>query len=410
MTAINDDSVAQLRRRIGFTATSQLTGKYPFNLVSTTDGFRHFANGYGDDNPLWCDPLYAASGSYGRCIAPPTFIATMGQPVGPPPPDDVRRDSAGALAGVQAFQGGGKWEFHRPLTEGHRVLTANVVSEVEDKTSSFGGGRSVIVHHRQVWWLDDPDIPAADAALATYRTWYINTDRSSSRRSGGENQRAEAHSWSKEEIAAIDAEYATQQTRGGLPRAAGDVAVGDTIDTLVKGPLTVTDLISFHIGWGWSGQGTFSSRLSWKHRRARPHLWPRDPNGVPDTSQRGHWDASFAGKVGTARAYDYGFLRTCWFAHTVTSWMGDDAWLWKLEDRIDSFNYVGDATWVRGSVAEVGESEPGSVGITLTASNQDDLVTASGGATVLLPGADGQPPKRPAPPADVVDVIEQCRT
>src|SRR3546814_20367924 len=32
----------------------------PWNYEATRDGIRHYAHGIGDDNPLWCDPTYAA--------------------------------------------------------------------------------------------------------------------------------------------------------------------------------------------------------------------------------------------------------------------------------------------------------------------------------------------------------------
>ena len=57
MARISDDGVAQLRRRVG---VAQPHPQPPHYLAPNEDAFRHVAEAYGDDNPLWCDPEYAA--------------------------------------------------------------------------------------------------------------------------------------------------------------------------------------------------------------------------------------------------------------------------------------------------------------------------------------------------------------
>ena len=43
-------------------------------------------------------------------------------------------------------------------------------------------------------------------------------------------------------------------------------------------------------------------------------------------------------------------MRETWLIHLCTDWMGDDAWLWKLDCQFRKFNYVGDTHWMRGRV------------------------------------------------------------
>ena len=50
-------------------------------------------------------------------------------------------------------------------------------------------------------------------------------------------------------------------------------------------------------------------------------------------------------------SYDYGRMRETWLIHLCTDWMGDDAWLWKLDCQFRKFNYVGDTHWMQGRVA-----------------------------------------------------------
>ena len=53
--AITDEGVEQLRRRIGVAHPHTQPPRY---LLPNEDAFRHVAEAYGDDNPLWCDPAY----------------------------------------------------------------------------------------------------------------------------------------------------------------------------------------------------------------------------------------------------------------------------------------------------------------------------------------------------------------
>ena len=65
--------------------------------------------------------------------------------------------------------------------------------------------------------------------------------------------------------------------------------------------------------------------------------------------QRVHWDPEFARRSGNPTTFDYGRMRETWLIHLCTDWMGDDAWLWKLDCEFRAFNYVGDTQWLRGT-------------------------------------------------------------
>ena len=68
---ITEDMLAALKGRIGV----EFTPKEPwFNTSATVDSVRHFANGIGDDNPLYCDTDYASKTKYGRIVATPLFL------------------------------------------------------------------------------------------------------------------------------------------------------------------------------------------------------------------------------------------------------------------------------------------------------------------------------------------------
>ena len=60
---LTDESFERSRARIGVPVRLPNT---PHNLEVSRDGLRHFAYGYGDDNPLYCDEDHAAGHALGR--------------------------------------------------------------------------------------------------------------------------------------------------------------------------------------------------------------------------------------------------------------------------------------------------------------------------------------------------------
>src|SRR5207237_3702979 len=79
---LTDERFERSRQRLGIPQPSR---NPPHNYEVTWDGVRHFAYGYGDDNPLYCDPAYAGETRWEGLIAPPTFLYTMGEDAAPRP-------------------------------------------------------------------------------------------------------------------------------------------------------------------------------------------------------------------------------------------------------------------------------------------------------------------------------------
>ena len=68
---ITDEALETLRARINVPIENTAE---PWCYEATRDNIRHYAHGIGDDNPLWCDPDYAAKSSHGGIIALPSFL------------------------------------------------------------------------------------------------------------------------------------------------------------------------------------------------------------------------------------------------------------------------------------------------------------------------------------------------
>lgn len=389
---LTDEAVERSRRRLG---VPQPQHNPPHNFEVTWDGSRHFAYGYGDDNPLFSDPDYAATTRWGRLLAPPTFMYTMGEDAAPKPDPETKAVLKGdPFAGLGSYQAVMEFEWWRPLQAGDRCRILQAQVGVQPKLSSFGG-RTAHITHDFLYTNGEGEMHAVRRG-----TW-INAERHTSKKRAKE--KLELQPYTPEQLAEIDAAYAAETRRGAEPRYWEDVEVGDELQQRVKGPMTTTDVVVWHLGWGMQLTPPGAFKIQYNTRRKAPGLYPPNALNVPDTVQRLHWEPQRAQELGLPTSYDYGAMREAWLSHVVTDWMGDDAWLWKLRCEHRKFNYTGDTTWVRGHVVDKqqvdGRSE---VHLELRCENQRGEVTTPGTAVVLLPTRDQQV-ELPAPPAPTLD-------
>jgi hypothetical protein len=93
-------------------------------------------------------------------------------------------------------------------------------------------------------------------------------------------------------------------------------------------------------------------------------------------------------------------MRETWLIHLCTDWMGDDAWLWKLDCEFRLFNYVGDLHTISGTVVRkyLADGDRPAVDVELSATNHRGEVTAPGHASILLPSREHGPVRLPDPP------------
>jgi acyl dehydratase len=397
--AITDEAVERLRARIGVPEPHPLPPHY---TVPTTDVFRHVAEAYGDDNPLWCDPGYGPATRWEGPIAPPALVGgdtLVGEDeVTEVPPDRRELMKGDPLRGVHAFYSASAREWWAPLHPGRRVRRRNALVGVLDKPSEFAG-RAIHEWTGQVFRVEHGPLLSAQYRLM------IRTERTKARERRKYDD-VELTPYTDEQIDAIEAQYATERPRGAEPRWWEDVAEGDTVGPMVKGPLTVTDIVCWHVGMGMGLYGVSPLRLGAANRRRIPRFFHRDPQNVPDVMQRVHWDPEFARRSGNPTTFDYGRMRETWLIHLCTDWMGDDAWLWKLDCEFRLFNYVGDTQWLRGTVTRryLAERDRPAVDLDLVAENQRGEVTTPGHATVLLPSRDHGPVRLPDPPGGATDL------
>ena len=231
---------------------------------------------------------------------------------------------------------------------------------------------------------------ADDGRLLGFRYLdYMHADRDKSRKAAT-NRDIERAATPTRTSSDLDALYAAETVRGSERLTIDEVEVGDRLGPIAKGPLSVTDLVSWHTGVGWGMFGGGPSKIAYKNRQRIPKFYTRNEQGFWDTVQRCHWDDEWAQRMGHPGAYDYGVMRTAWMAQLVGNWMGDDAWIWKITATARRFNYLGDAHVVSGVVIEVDPTN-GTVTIDAEGVNQRGETSCTARIVVILAGADGGP-------------------
>jgi hypothetical protein len=204
--------------------------------------------------------------------------------------------------------------------------------------------------------------------------------------------------YTSEEMAEIERLTLGRARRGAERRLFADVAVGDQVPVLAKGPLDLTTIIAFYAGalpLGYSPCDT-----QWRTRRlalTNPDALPntRDAGWLAETTWpgMGHYKPEVAQAVGMPGVYDNGWMRTSWMSQAVTDWMGDHAFLEDFEAKLVRPNLMNDTTFFTGEVAEKqDEGGRGIVRLTLKGTNQLGEVTCTGTATVALPRDESDTP------------------
>jgi acyl dehydratase len=350
---ITDTALAELRQRIG----RPVRRPQPYLEVATRDGVRHWADGIGDRNPHWL--------AHG--VAPPTILLAM---------DRIVSGYVGGLPGIHAMYAGTDFRWERPIGIGEAIAGESVLLDLVEKPSRFAA-RAVQQIYRTTFRNQD------GAVVCVADSWCFRTERDTARERG-KYRGVGRTTYTEAELDAIRAAYRDEQIRGAVPRWWDDVAPGEALPAVVKGPLTVTSVIAFIQGWGSlyvRGHG-----LAFELFERHPALGIPNAFAVPEPPERVHWDEPFAQAVGVPGAYDYGPERVAWLGHLVTNWMGDAGVLRRLNVQVQRHNLIGDTTWCRGEVT--GKEDDGSVELRVRGVNQRGEVTAAGTATVVLPRRD----------------------
>nr|WP_087575201.1 MaoC family dehydratase N-terminal domain-containing protein [Sphingomonas sp. CDS-1] len=386
---ITDADIERQRQLIGVIETSP---RREYVGTASADNIRTFAFGSGDDNPLFTDPDYARGTRWGDVIAPGMMVGQMNLPMkGDPLPEEVKKLKKSLFKGVHVFVSGSKWDWYRPVYPGDQIFSYSAEETCDAKQSEFSG-RSVVTVRKTV------KLNQRGEVVAIYRMLRVLTERKSAVKKG-KYAAIEPATYTDEDMAAIEDIYAAEKVRGAEVRHFEDVSVGDSLGIMAKGPLTVTDVITFHAaGYGFTPYAPTTGRLAHRNRKRIPAFYVKNEQGIPDVAQRLHWDPLWAQAIGNPMAYDYGVMREAYLWHYLNDWAGDDGIIIHVHDEIRKFNYMGDTQTITGEVtAKREENGQQLVDVKVVFTNQRGEETVKATATIALPGKDGVAMYPPVP-------------
>jgi hypothetical protein len=348
----------------------------PYVEYATVDSIRNFARGYGDDNPLFNDEDYGRSSPWGTVVAPPLFPIATG--TARPTTSDAGVVVRDVLRGVAIEVLGDTWTLTGAVVPGDRLERVDTLAAVDVEATPTGP--TVAVTTRSTYHRGT-EVVAIHDRIRRHGGRSI-TDAAGT--DDGRSERVIAH-YDDDQLTEIEASSAAWRRRGSARLHATDLATEQRIGPMVKGPLTVTDLVGYRGGVGPGPFDVEPLELGRRNRLVRPDFYDRDESGAWDARERLHYDAAYARRCGHPTAYDYTHTRLNWMVHLVTDWMGDYARVETISFVQQCHNYVGDTHWIGGIVdAIIADGDNGRVELSLTGVNQLGVTTCLGEATIVL--------------------------
>ena len=362
-----EEMLEEMRSLIG---TELRTDACINNEYATRLAILRFAEGIGDDNPLWTDPDYAAGSPHGTLIAPPSFIfACLGSvQVG--------------WRGLGGFHAETKLTFHRTIRVGDKIAARVTFDGFDGPIESNFGGRRIKDYLRQEYRNQD------DELVATFICSRMRFERGEMQKRAPSRAITIPHPWTDEEVAAIEEQVLAEAPRGATPRYWDDVKVGDEIDVITKGPIGLTDEIAY-IAAGAAPIPRISAHgVALRRYRRHPKWAYRDPvTHALEPVYSVHYNDYAAKLQGAQAAYDVGIQRTCWGIHALTNWMGDTGFIKSVTGQYRSHVYLSDVVRLGGRVGakEIDADGNHVVRLTTWARNQRDQEVMPGTAVIALP-------------------------
>lgn len=365
---LKGDALAQARALLGMKINIE-----QWNYEASRDVIRHYAWGIGDNNPLYCDPAYAAKTRWGGIIAPPTFFFSIFDAVVAP-----------GLPDIQWYYSGADWTFHQPARRNDEI-TAHARYADALEVSGKRVAR-MLVQTGEVKYVNQRGETVASVLSHTFRV-----PRKSSEGGLKYEPRAEPR-YTAAELAKLEEAIVNEKRRGADTLYWEDAKVGDQMPVRTRGPLNRLDMTCYYAG-SVGTSGYKSTRLKWLYAH-----WARNaPDKIPNnydpsyyaaavSPSIGHQDHAIAtAELGMPGAYDNGPQRIGFMSSCVTDWMGDDGFMRALSVRVKLPVIFGDVTLCKGEVTGKRiEDGKGLVDCRIWAENQLGQVTATGTAVVEL--------------------------
>ena len=213
---ITDQALDALRSRINMPIENTLE---PWCHEATRDNIRHYAHGIGDDNPLWCDPAYAAKTRYAGIVALPSFLFATSR---------IVSGYVGGISGVHAMWAGSDWSWHKLVLRNQEIRTEAWLKDLIEHQTRFAGRAVQQIYHVNFFNPDGDLVAEADS-------WCFRTDRDQAREEGTKYMELRSrppHIFTDADLQRVYKLYEAEEVRGSRKRYWQDVEVGVALPTM----------------------------------------------------------------------------------------------------------------------------------------------------------------------------------
>lgn len=349
-------------------ATKALTGKVveerkPWVTDVTADAIRHFAQGTDDDNPLWLDPDHAAQSRFRGLVAPPAFIFAHRYPIlhGAP----MKAPLAPLIGDVEA-------EWYRPIRVGDRLHSEPRQKDFFGKRSKDGRRLNFVISEVTYRAQDDELVAKAEGTMIMATQVGLH-----------KMMEHEVPRYDEDDLRSLEETWRNERRRGAEPLHFEDVEVGTEIPAIVRGPLTIGDMVAWNAAIGPSYK---AGRWGYLDLTRAMHTAMFNPvTGFPVKYSMQHEDFHLAAGRGMPAPFDNGVMRFAWVAPLITNWMGDAADLKRLTVAVRRPGLYGDLVTYSAKVTDKNDAD-GTVTLEIAGTKrQGGQVGTTGVAVVALP-------------------------
>ena len=336
---------------------------------------QNLCSAIGDINSLYNDAAKGVGTVYNTLIAPPSFIFSIRTP-----------DSGAAYErkayGLRRFSTKASAQWNDVIRLGQPLVSDLKVTAVRD------GGK-----------LSGRDAAEVDST-ATYSSVYGGTLASASGTVSlapyepGEAliEDRDIHVYSDEEIKKLEDDLdAMQPHRGQVPLYWSEVSEGDTLPSLVKGPVSYNEISAWRLAEAKPSTAligvTAHDYLVDRPGRITTNpstLWP-----YFDVEQA-YGDILAVKSLGFKLPVTRGLMRFALASQVLTNWMGDLGFLRSMSLDLPNHFFYEDTLWLDGQVTRkfkenVGTEEYNAVEVKISGRNQLGDMLVDGSAVVYLP-------------------------
>ena len=344
-------------------------------------------------NRLHYEDEFAASGRYGRIVAPLSFAVATDDGHGSAPA------CVGRIPNSHLIFGGDEWWFYGPrIFAGDLIHNERVPFDYVVKDTKFAG--PTCFQRGDNHYYND-----RGEKLATQRSTSIRYGADRAREMGSLASASEDPQWTDKELAELEDKkfdyIRMMHELGHSKRYWDDVKVGDKLPTRVFGPHSIASLTTewrAYLFTIWCGvirrtdlnieELGFTADMAGKEQD--PVMEKENPeltDGAYIGPSRGHLFPRWARYIGMPRAYGYGASMGAWILDYLSGWAGEWGMVVHSNCAYRGPAFTGDITISNATVVDKSVDEKGRsiVQVDFKMTNQTGTTMATAKAEIELP-------------------------